>query len=288
MAGHREPVGALPFVDGRAHLQPGRRERQRAHAVLEVERDPLAVLARVEQLEPGAVPACVVREHLVAGEALAAVPPRRVDHPGGQRLAHLLEQPVHDVHLVDQRAEVAVGERRHGFGVAAADRRLDLLALGALRVLDHLCGHIVAAEDVAGLEVRDPFRVVVDHVDVADARRRGGQLREHLLEGGVVALHVADLDDLPRAVARGDHLVDVGDRQADRLLAEHVQAGVERGQHDLQVRACGRRDQHRVEGVRRRRASASRRARPGSRSGPRAPRAPSATAPRAPPAGSPR
>ena len=76
-----------------------------------------------------------------------------------------------------------------------------------------------------------------------------------------MALHVADLDDLAGAVARGDDPVDVGDAEADRLLAEDVQAGVERRQHDLEVRARRRRDQDCVERRRCRRASASRRAR---------------------------
>jgi len=55
------------------------------------------------------------------------------------------------------------------------------------------------------------------------------------------------LHDLPGTVAGGRDAVDVAERDRERLLAEHVQPSLERGQHDLDMRPGRRRDQHRVE-----------------------------------------
>ena len=62
-----------------------------------------------------------------------------------------------------------------------------------------------------------------------------------------MALHVADLHHLPGVVASGRDPVDIGNGDRERLLAEDVHPDLESGQHDLDVGARGRGDQHGVE-----------------------------------------
>ena len=46
-----------------------------------------------------------------------------------------------------------------------------------------------------------------------------------------------------------DHLVQLGQRHGDRLLADDVLAGVQRGAHQLAVLVIGRGDQHQIEQI---------------------------------------
>src|SRR5713226_7100044 len=69
------PVGATAAVDGRALLQPRRRELERANGVREEERDRLAVLERVEELDPRPVYPSSVLQPEGAVDRAALVPP---------------------------------------------------------------------------------------------------------------------------------------------------------------------------------------------------------------------
>ena len=131
-----------------------------------------------------------------------------VDDLRGKRLAEPLEQPVHDVEVVDHGAQVALGERAHGVGIAGADGLLDLLGLAAAGRIDQLARHVRAAHDL-GAEVRLELWIVDDDADVAQRLRRVRQLREHALVRRVVALHRPDLHDTARAVASRDDLIGV-------------------------------------------------------------------------------
>ena len=94
-----------------------------------------------------------------------------------------------------------------------------------------------------GLEVRivDLDR---DQLHVRDARR---QQFQRALVGGIVPLHVGDLQHLAGAVARRRDPIAAGERQSQRLLAQHVQAGFQRRDREVRVERIRRRDHHRVE-----------------------------------------
>ena len=94
-----------------------------------------------------------------------------------------------------------------------------------------------------GLEVRivDLDR---DQLHVLDAR---GQQFQRAAVGGIVPLHVGDLQHLAGAVARRRDPVAAGERQGQRLLAQHMQAGFERRDREIGMEGIGRRDHHGVE-----------------------------------------
>ncbi len=94
-----------------------------------------------------------------------------------------------------------------------------------------------------GLEVR-----IVDlHRDQLHVRDVGRQQLQRALEGGIVPLHVSDLQHLARAIARCGDPVTAGERQGQRLLAQHMQARFERGDRKIGMKGIRRRDDHRVE-----------------------------------------
>ena len=62
------------------------------------------------------------------------------------------------------------------------------------------------------------------------------------LEPGIEALHVADLEHAAAPRHRGAQRLDLLDRGPDRLLAEHVFAGLERLQRSRDVPRVGGRD----------------------------------------------
>src|SRR5262245_65369422 len=89
-------VALAAAVDGRGLLEPRRGERERAHGVGEEQRDRLAVLVRVQELDPGAIPACPAAEPDTAGHCAPLVPPVAADHLWREWLAHALQQAVDD------------------------------------------------------------------------------------------------------------------------------------------------------------------------------------------------
>ena len=108
-------------------------------------------------------------------------------------------------------------------------------------------GHVRAAREILGPEVRPELRVVHEHADVAQPLGRAGQLRDQPLVGAVEAVVVADLDDPPGAALGLDDRVDVLERDGERLLDEDVEAGGERLEHDARVGRVGRPDDDAVE-----------------------------------------
>ena len=144
-------------------------------------------------------------------------------------------------------AEVGLGEGERGCGRAVADRLPDLLRLGASGRFDNGRRDVVALDDVARGEERHPFGVVAEHAHVAQRPGIGWQLGQHALEGGIMALHEADLHDPAGAIAGLDDPVGVGERDAERLLDEHVQPGVEGCEHGGGVGRVRRGDQYGVE-----------------------------------------
>ncbi len=83
-----------------------------------------------------------------------------------------------------------------------------------------------------------------DQPDVLDPL---GKERERPPIGRVVALHIGDLDDAAAAVAGCRDGIATGDGQRQRLLAQHVQSGIERGHRQLGMERVGRGDHHRVQ-----------------------------------------
>ena len=91
--------------------------------------------------------------------------------------------------------------------------------------------------------------VGIAHLDreVAHVRRALGQQLEQAQEGRVVALHRADLQDAPRGVARGGDAIALLERERQRLLAEHVQAGLQALAGDVGVKRVRHRHDDRVQ-----------------------------------------
>ena len=85
------------------------------------------------------------------------------------------------------------------------------------------------------------------HTDVTQVSCRVRELGEHPLPRGVVPLHVSDLHDFACPVARRDDPVGVCEGDAEGLLDEDVQPGVDGGDHDLGMRRSRSRDQHGVD-----------------------------------------
>ena len=160
---------------------------------------------------------------------------------------HALEQTVNEVDVVDEAAEERLGERPHDIRCGGADGRLDLLGLRAARRLEHLVGHVTSAHDLARSEIRHELGVVHDDADIPKAGGRLGELLEHPFVGGVEPLHGPHLYDAPRTLPGGDDRVRVSERDAERLLDEDVDAGVESGEHDLCVSTGRRANEHGIE-----------------------------------------
>src|SRR5207247_2660698 len=113
-----------------------RRELERMHLFGEHEPDRLAVLERLEQLDPGAVDARAVLQAERSEDRASLVPPIAADDLRRQRLAEPLEHAVHDVEVVEEAAEEALAEGAHDVRVAGADGALDLRGLLASRLCD--------------------------------------------------------------------------------------------------------------------------------------------------------
>src|SRR5437667_2638631 len=75
------------------------------------------------------------------------MPPGSTDNLRGKRLSETFEQPVHDVEVVDHRAQEALRERADAIGIAGADRLLDLLRLAEAGRIDQLAPHVGAAHE---------------------------------------------------------------------------------------------------------------------------------------------
>ncbi len=71
--------------------------------------------------------------------------------------------------------------------------------------------------------------------------------RTRLDEGGGMTSHVPDLHHEPGSLLGGDDLVGLAERDAHRLLDEHVLARGERGERDRGVRRIGSRHEHGIE-----------------------------------------
>ena len=109
--------------------------------------------------------------------------------------------------------------------------------------------HVVRGEvpggvhvDPDGAEVRAHHRHVVDAPEVA-------RIEEllHALDAGVVHEDVPDHEDPVHARGEGAELLGLRRIGCDRLLDEHVLAGLERALHQCVVRARRRRDHHGVD-----------------------------------------
>ena len=160
-------VSLAPAIDGRMLLEPGGRKGQRSDRVGEEEGDRLSVLERVEELDPGAVPASAVGQPDRSRHGSALVPPVAGYDLGRERLSHLFEQPVDDVQVVHETPEVALGERPDGIGVAGAHGRLDLLGFGPPSRLHDLGRDVVAADDLPIDEVGVELGIVHHDTHVA-------------------------------------------------------------------------------------------------------------------------
>src|SRR3954462_12761200 len=210
------------FVERRRLLEPRRRKAERVNLFGEIESHRLAVLVDVEQLDPGAVPACTVCEAHGSGHSLTFIPPVAVEHLGGQGPAKPLQQAVHDVDVVDEAAEERALECGDHRRAVVADRRFHLRAhLLATRV-EHLRRDVRAANDLARPEERHEFRVMHHDADVPERLGGFGQVLEHPLPGAIEALHVADLHDFSGLLPRVDDPVCIGERDAHRFLDEDV------------------------------------------------------------------
>ena len=240
-------AGRRDRVDARRLAQPRRRDGERPHRVGEVEPDRLLVLVHVEELDPRAVPAGAVREPRRPRERLSAGPGVASGDGRRQRLAHPLEHPVHHVDLVDQAAEEAARERHDRVVVVDAHGLLHLRRLVGPRLLDDVGGHVGAAREILRPEVGAELGVVHEHAHVSQAVDRPRQLRDQPLVRAVEPVVVADLDDAPGDALGLDDRVDVLERDGERLLDEHVEAGGERLEHDARVGRVGRPDHDAVE-----------------------------------------
>ena len=225
-------AGRRERVDARRLAQPRRRDRERPHRVGEVEPDRLLVLVHVEELDPRAVPAGAVREPHRPGQRLTAGPGVAAGDGRRQRLAHPLEHPVHHVDLVDQAAEEAARERDDRSLVVDAHGLLHLRRLVGPRLLDDLGRDVGAAGQILRPEVGAELGVVHEHAHVSQPVDRPRAVSRQPLVRAVEAVVVADLDDTPGAALGRDDRVDVLERDRERLLDEHVQAGRERLEHD--------------------------------------------------------
>jgi hypothetical protein len=185
----------------------GRRELELAHAVGPVERDVLAEAAGRGEAEPDRGPARAAAQGDRAPRQGAGA--EAVDH-ALHLVAGAFEHRVHEVDVVDQRAEERV--RRRG-GAAEPERLAETRVVGR-------------GGDVDG---------------------RLGEIVEERLDRRVEALHVADLDDDAGPVAGRDDLRGLVEREAERLLDQDVHAGRESVERDGRVGGVRRADEQRVD-----------------------------------------
>ncbi len=85
------------------------------------------------------------------------------------------------------------------------------------------------------------------HGDRGDLLWGVGQEPQQPLEGGVVTLHRAHLDDPAGGLAPVGDPAAIGGGQRERFLAQHVHAGVDRGHRDVRVHRVGGGDHDAVE-----------------------------------------
>ena len=162
-------------------------------------------------------------------------------------------------------AEVAVREgeaRPRGRRRPTASSTCSLSARRAASITS--CGTSVPLTMSPRQEVRQPLGVVDDDAEVAEVvgvSRQLGEQRAARPGRGASCTRPGR----PSRRGRGPRRSGRCRRAviAERLLAEDVEAGLERREHDLDVRACGRRDQDGVEPAGVDAASASRRGTPG-------------------------
>src|SRR5258706_14016477 len=95
----------------------------------EHELDRLAILERVEELDPGTVDAPPVLEAQRPVDGATLVPPVAGYDHRGERLAKPREHRMHDVQIVHHAAQEALAERPDHILSARADGLLDLLCL---------------------------------------------------------------------------------------------------------------------------------------------------------------
>ena len=180
--------------------------------------------------------------------AAALVEQRAVVGPGRQLAAEAIQHAMHDRDVVHERRQEPAAQRaRTGLARRAAGGLAQLGRAGGSRLLAQRGRQIVRP---GHRQVRHE-RLVIGIVDLdgdqlhlLDAR---GQQLEGALVGGIVPLHVGDLDDAAGAIAGGGDAVAAGHGERQRLLAHHVQPGLERRHRQLRMERIGRCDDERIE-----------------------------------------
>ena len=214
--------------------------RERPQAVAGVQPELLAERPGARQEHPRQRPAAAAGERDgAAGELRAA---ERVEHARARDA-----EAVHQVHVVHERAEERV--RVHADVVRPVGPELLGRLLGGRRLEPrrHGARHVRRAHEAVGSEAVGQSRVDGDAVDPDELGRGSDELvRQPLVRLGE-ALHVPDLHDAPAPRGVGRDALRVGHREAERLLHEHVETGVERVGHDRGVRAVGTAHDDRVE-----------------------------------------
>ena len=236
-ASRRAPRPPAAAVHRRELLQPRRRELERVHLLGEEELDRLAVLERLEELDPRAVDARAVREAHRAVDRAPLVPPVARRRPAPAAARPSARACACTTFRSCSRLPRKLSENARTTSSSPEPTAASTCSASCRRVASiSSAGTSDAADDLARLEERVELGVVHDDADVAQVGGRRRQRLQHRLDRRVVPLHRSHLDDLPRPVACGDDRVGVGERDAHRLLDEDVQPGVERGEHDLGVR----------------------------------------------------
>ncbi len=219
-------------VGGRRLPQPRRRDREHVDGVVEVERDPLVVLVQGDQLDPGAVPAGAVLQPHRSGERLARRPGVARDHrrrEAARPSSRASRAPCSPGGRGCRGSRPRTPSPPPASALPTACRTCS--ASSARPCSIRSVGTSPPRARSSGPKYGPELRVVHEDADVAQRLGRVGQLRDEPLVGEVEPVVVGDLHDPPGPVAGRDDGVDVLERDAERLLAQHVQAGLERGEH---------------------------------------------------------
>src|SRR5436190_857463 len=229
-------------------VQVGGRKLQLDHEVVEMQRIPLAVPGDAGHEHLSQVPQRpAVEERDAAGPALAVRPDLAGDDLPG-RDADRIEHPVDGVHGVDDSRHQRIGVAAQVVAVDRGAQRLGgLRALAGTEVGGELRSDVVGADERPVGDERPRVGVGDFDGDVPQPAPVGRKLLQSRLVVGVEALHVPDLDDESGGVAAFGDLLRLALGEAERLLAEDVQARAEPGQHRVGVEGVGDSHDQRVE-----------------------------------------